>query len=469
MVDLYRDFAYSTLQSNLTASQTTLGVDKSERLPTSAILAKGNFYLTIVRDPLEDSEIVRVTAKSAETGAATLTIVRGQLGTVAKTHVAPLPLKGALTAEEVRNVRAFESSLTVPTVDLDVYKSGDPFYKRSADGVTPGELYVLDNGTSWLKIAGGAGDTTLTNLVLGVINQSDDLLEVIQHLETQQVSIENSLVVIVNTFDDLLETLKAGMFPAAQVLATNPTDTSLASPGNLYMVGTNPDYELKAIGSTGALVTLTTLFKEVKSELGVVLPVRRVIAFSGPGVTVTDDPANGEIDVLITGGFYQEVAQGGTIVPQRSVLNFTGAGVAVNDDAANDRTNIAIAGGGGGGGGANSSAINILNFDLGTQTGGQTAYTWTPVTGTLIRGFVSKFVVSASGTTNLFDIQVRSDNNGAGELMLEAINVDGIYDVSVPWYYQSDTGFQTMYIGVKNKFGATRTFTMNRLRAESFT
>ncbi|PWV95681.1 hypothetical protein DFQ01_12524 [Paenibacillus cellulosilyticus] len=124
--------------------------------------------------------------------------------------------------------------------------------------------------------------------------------------------------------------------------------------------------------------TLTDPQKIVVQEEGTALTARSKINFIGPGVTATDDSANGRINVTISGAAsshalsHQDggldkinvnnlsgtladpqkvvVQDEGIALTARTKINFTGAGVTAVDDPTNGRINVTIPGGGSGSG-----------------------------------------------------------------------------------------------------------------------
>jgi hypothetical protein len=75
---------------------------------------------------------------------------------------------------------------------------------------------------------------------------------------------------------------------------------------------------------------------------GVVIAARPILNFIGPGVTVTDDPANDRVDVEIPGEVI--VQDEGALVGASTTLNFVGDGVTATFDAGNDRIDVEIPG-----------------------------------------------------------------------------------------------------------------------------
>jgi hypothetical protein len=95
------------------------------------------------------------------------------------------------------------------------------------------------------------------------------------------------------------------------------------------------------------------------------------------------------------------------------------------------------------------------------------AFTWYTVANVCARGLITKFLITADSGGD-FDLEVHSADAGAGEVHLQALDVTAAtYPMSVPWYYEADSG-SSMYIGIKNKAGGSRTFTLTTLRLEKF-
>ena len=73
--------AYGTLAVGITSSATTIVLNAGEgaRFPT---LGAGDFFFAVLINPTGDLEIVKATARSTDT----LTVVRGQDGTTARSY-----------------------------------------------------------------------------------------------------------------------------------------------------------------------------------------------------------------------------------------------------------------------------------------------------------------------------------------------------------------------------------------------
>lgn len=116
--------------------------------------------------------------------------------------------------------------------------------------------------------------------------------------------------------------------------------------------------------------------------------------------------------------------------------------------------------------GLGSSKVTKSNVSLGTQAGGQANYTWTTVTTVCTRGLVSQLVVTADAA-GLFDIQIRDAGGGAGNLWLEALDINyAVFNLTSPVYIEGTAG--TIYVGIRNRAGSSRTFTLTSLRVEAF-
>lgn len=131
MVEQFANNASSNLSSTINASVTSLTV-----VDGSAFSSSGNFRIIV------DSEIMLVTARTTNT----LTVVRGQEGTVATSHNSGTQVVQIVTAGAIQKFRS-------DTVISDV------FANRPTAGVagrifypTDGNIIFIDNGTSWLPI-----------------------------------------------------------------------------------------------------------------------------------------------------------------------------------------------------------------------------------------------------------------------------------------------------------------------------
>jgi hypothetical protein len=149
---------------------------------------------------------------------------------------------------------------------------------------------------------------------------------------------------------------------------------------------------------------------------------------------------------------YQPLLVSGTSIKTINGENLLGSG------------NIPLSGGGSGG----TVKVTRSNFSLGTLAGGQTSFTYYPVTNTCLRGIVSAFNIGVDAVGN-FDLEVRGLGNTGGELMLAATDITSAsYLMSAPWYYESAAGAPTMFIGLRNRGPSARTFTLSSLRLEAF-
>lgn len=153
-MDYYKDFAHCVTTGAIVSGDTSIPVDETGRIPSTTILGKSEFFMTLIdsTDP-EDPffEIVKITNKSASSGAGNLTVVRAQGGSTALNMPSGVVLKSALFADELRRVRAFLSgSGSAPSYDADLHLQGDPYARLNADGSV--ELFVLDGGGVWREV-----------------------------------------------------------------------------------------------------------------------------------------------------------------------------------------------------------------------------------------------------------------------------------------------------------------------------
>lgn len=107
MADIYRDFAYCKVTGYLDPATTSVPVDETDRLPSNAELAAGDFWMTFESSYAQDEfEIVKLVSKSVEVGAGTLVVQRAQHGSTAYARSPGVMLKHALTAEMLRRLVA---------------------------------------------------------------------------------------------------------------------------------------------------------------------------------------------------------------------------------------------------------------------------------------------------------------------------------------------------------------------------
>ena len=92
--------AYSTLASNINNSTTTIVLETGTGSRFPSLAAGDHFYVTIA-DNSGNSEIVKVTARSTDT----LTVVRAQDSTTAKSFVATNRVELRPIAQAMRDVR----------------------------------------------------------------------------------------------------------------------------------------------------------------------------------------------------------------------------------------------------------------------------------------------------------------------------------------------------------------------------
>lgn len=122
----------------------------------------------------------------------------------------------------------------------------------------------------------------------------------------------------------------------------------------------------------------------------------------------------------------------------------------------------------GSGASGGSTKVTVDNFSLGTQGATQTDFTYSTVTNVAARGLVSLLVVTADGVGN-FDLVVRGAGNNSGTTFLQVVGYTGaVYTITAPFYYENDSGNQSFFVGVRNAYGVSRTFTLTSLRIERF-
>lgn len=122
----------------------------------------------------------------------------------------------------------------------------------------------------------------------------------------------------------------------------------------------------------------------------------------------------------------------------------------------------------GSGASGSTTKVTVNNFGLGTQAAAQTDYTYTTITNVAARGIVSLFTVTANGIGN-FDLVVRGAGNNAGTTFLQVVGFTAAaYTITLPFYYENDSGNQSFFIGIRNGYGDARTFTLTSLRIERF-
>jgi hypothetical protein len=112
-----------------------------------------------------------------------------------------------------------------------------------------------------------------------------------------------------------------------------------------------------------------------------------------------------------------------------------------------------------------SSKITKSNVSLGTIAATGT-WTETEVTTVCSRGLVSLFTVAAD-ISGSYDIEVRSASSGAGTVFLSASGINQTYSVTLPWYYEADSG-TSMWIRVRNNGTNSAVLTLSNLRVEKF-
>ena len=122
----------------------------------------------------------------------------------------------------------------------------------------------------------------------------------------------------------------------------------------------------------------------------------------------------------------------------------------------------------GAGASGSTTRVTLSNLALGTQSGAQADFTYTTFTNVAARGLVSLFTVTANGVGN-FDLVVRGAANNAGTTFLQVTGFTAAtYTITLPFYYENDSGNQSFFIGIRNGYGDIRTFTLQALRLERF-
>lgn len=116
-------------------------------------------------------------------------------------------------------------------------------------------------------------------------------------------------------------------------------------------------------------------------------------------------------------------------------------------------------------GGGGVTQVSVPSVSLGSRPASATAFTYTEATAVCLRGLLTRLVVTPDGAGK-YDLEVRS-GNGTGNAWLAAADVDGVYDISLPVYVEGDAS-RSLWIGIKNKSGSTRTYTLTTLRVEKF-
>lgn len=117
--------------------------------------------------------------------------------------------------------------------------------------------------------------------------------------------------------------------------------------------------------------------------------------------------------------------------------------------------------------GSSSTKVTKTAVSLGEVALNQANYTWTEVTSVCARGIMSRLNITSS-LGGLFDVQIRDATAGGGNLWFEAIDVDGAsFDATSPVYVEG-SGSSSLFIGIKNRGSASRTFTLANLRVEKF-
>lgn len=113
MADIFANFAYAKLVANIDSLATSLRVDSVARIPSAATLSSGEFWMTIESTlGAGEFEIIKVTG--VDTTAKTMTVVRAQQGTIARSHSTGAVIKHAITSDVLRRLRALNFQHIVP-------------------------------------------------------------------------------------------------------------------------------------------------------------------------------------------------------------------------------------------------------------------------------------------------------------------------------------------------------------------
>lgn len=151
MPDLYSDFVFGQVNATINSGDTSATLDDVSSFPSSALLAKADFYVTFDGGLTHPNafEIVKVT--NVDTTAKTVTFTPASVG-----HPVGTMVKGTLTAGMLRRLRAGLSGTVVPAADSDLFSVGDRFYKTDTN-----TTYVY--GTSGFAPLGGGASSTAMN------------------------------------------------------------------------------------------------------------------------------------------------------------------------------------------------------------------------------------------------------------------------------------------------------------------
>lgn len=122
----------------------------------------------------------------------------------------------------------------------------------------------------------------------------------------------------------------------------------------------------------------------------------------------------------------------------------------------------------GSGASGSSTKVTVSGLSLGTQAASQTDFTYTTVTNVAARGLVSLMTVTSSGAGN-FDLVVRGAGNNSGTTFLQVVGFTlATYSITLPFYYENDGGNQSFFVGIRNAYSDSRSFTLTSLRIERF-
>jgi hypothetical protein len=166
-------------------------------------------------------------------------------------------------------------------------------------------------------------------------------------------------------------------------------------------------------------------------------------------------------------------ADGSWVVPPVPVSTLDGlSDVVITTPAVNqilkyDGTNWVNGSGGSGGG---TSKVLVTGLSLGSIPSSiANAFTYVTVPSVCNRGLITKFVLTMSVLAPT-EILIRGAGNDGGTKYLEVLNwARGLsYTITLPFYYENDSTGDSLFIGIRNRFGSPRTFTLTELRVEKF-
>lgn len=171
MADIFRDFVYTRNTVAVTDLDTSVQVEDVSLFPSNTMLAKGEFFIAFDSTLSYPGtfEICRVTSINVATK--TLSVLRAQAGTPALPHSIVTYIKGTLSSDQARRLRAGFSGTVAPAPDLDMLSVGDQFLHT-----TEQRLYVYTGQAAYLRDSFNRAANTLTmgttevQTVVGEIN-----------------------------------------------------------------------------------------------------------------------------------------------------------------------------------------------------------------------------------------------------------------------------------------------------------